>query len=200
MRVVRPLGAFGLAYIGLLILATLPAVVGAGDTVASHAFAQKWGAMVVVPVAVFGTFLGAWLNRKFQPRATTSPASSYAPAIVPTTVPALAPGAVAAGWHLDQYGQMRWWDGQWWTPHVATAGPPAADRTGRVNPLAVVALVCSLIPTIGMVGIGLGVLALEQIKAQGSRGRIPAIIGVTFGSLWFVGWALSAIALLATRP
>jgi hypothetical protein len=97
-----------------------------------------------------------------------------------------------AGWFADQTGTMRWWDGVAWTEHTAPGGTvPASDPTGThhhgrpgVNTFAVVALLVGFVPYFGVLAILAGITALDRIKQTGERGRIPAFIGITFGSLW----------------
>jgi hypothetical protein len=74
------------------------------------------------------------------------------------------------------------------TSRPAVPGAAEAARGGRgINALAVLALVVGVVPGIGVAGLALGVTALHQIRSSGGIGRIPAIIGITFGSLWGLG-------------
>ena len=117
------------------------------------------------------------------------------PSVHQTTTP--------AGWFVDPSGTMRWWDGSAWTEHTAPPAPigsaagtqvlPTAGQAAGVNVTAIVALVCGLIPLLGILAIVPGIIALKQIKQTGQRGRIPAIIGITFGSLWLLDFVLAAM-------
>jgi len=108
-----------------------------------------------------------------------------------------------AGWFVDPSGIMRWWDGQAWTgltaaptpsgPLAGTYGTVTPGRTSGVNVAAIVTLFCGFIPVLGFIAIVPGVVALKQIKRTGQRGRLPAIIGLTFGSLWLVDFGLAAL-------
>lgn len=98
---------------------------------------------------------------------------------------------------------MRWWDGSAWTDHTAAPAPigstagtqvlPTSGQESGVNTAAIVALVCGFLPLLGILAIAPGVVALKQIKRTGQRGRIPAIIGITFGSLWLLDFVLAAM-------
>ncbi len=118
------------------------------------------------------------------------------------------------GWYADSTGTMRWWDGQSWTTHTAPQTPIASTATPAVppwaggvndtaaapqwtnssrgaastavNPLAILSLICGFIPFVGAIALPLGRIALNQIRATGQRGRIPALIAITFGSLWLL--------------
>ena len=82
-------------------------------------------------------------------------------------------------------------------PQGANSSPGAA-RTA-VNPLAVLTLICGFIPFVGALALPLGRIALNQIQATGQRGRIAALIGITFGCLWLLDIFLVVLR-MATTP
>ncbi len=107
-----------------------------------------------------------------------------------------------AGWFADPSGRLRWWDGQVWTEHTAAGYPtpypaecptPLVGSQPGVNALAILALIGGFIPQLGVVGLPLGLVALRQMRASRQKGRIPAIIGITFGSLWSLGIVLAML-------
>jgi hypothetical protein len=107
------------------------------------------------------------------------------------------------GWYHDSAGSLRWWDGRAWTENVApqqmaTAPPgpaaPAPSGSG-VSGLAVIALLIGFLPALGCVALPLGVVALKRIRTTGQRGRIPAIVGITFGSLWVLNLILQGLVI-----
>lgn len=108
-----------------------------------------------------------------------------------------------AGWFVDPSGTMRWWDGRLWTDHTAeptplgysagTHGTATPGHPSGVNMAAIAALCCGFIPGLGFIAIIPGVVALKQMKQTGQRGRIPAIIGITFGSLWLLDFILAGL-------
>ena len=70
---------------------------------------------------------------------------------------------------------------------VGQDGTPAgALLPGRrgVNAFAIVALVVGFLPYFGVLAILAGITALDRIKQTHERGRLLAIVGITFGSLW----------------
>jgi hypothetical protein len=103
----------------------------------------------------------------------------------PTTTP--------AGWFADPTGTMRWWDGESWTepaapggtvPASAAAGVPLQPSRAGVNAFAIVALLVGFLPYFGLLAILAGITALDRIKLTGERGRLLAIVGMTFGAFW----------------
>lgn len=69
--------------------------------------------------------------------------------------------------------------------------PPPPPRT--TNGLAVAALILGIIPLcVGIVGIVLGIVALNQIKRTGQNGRGMAIAGIVCGAFWLVVIAAGA--------
>ena len=96
---------------------------------------------------------------------------------------------------------MRWWDGNSWTEHVSpgcavpvltpASASSASSRPG-VNAFAILALLLGFVPYFGVLAILAGVTALDRIKQTGERGRILAIVGITFG----VGWGLDLLLLI----
>ncbi|MFW0791972.1 DUF4190 domain-containing protein [Gordonia sp. CPCC 205333] len=69
------------------------------------------------------------------------------------------------------------------------APPPPNPASQTTNGLAIAALVTGLIPIIcaGLLGVIFGIVALNQIKTRGQKGRGLAIAGIVCGALWFVG-------------
>jgi hypothetical protein len=76
-------------------------------------------------------------------------------------------------------------------PAAAPAVSVVAAPNRGVNILAITTLVVGLIPWLGALAIFVGFPALSRMKATGERGRIAAIIGLTFGFLWAIDWVLS---------
>jgi hypothetical protein len=77
----------------------------------------------------------------------------------------------------------------------APTPPPGLDqreyRPGT-NGLAIAALCCGiagLLPLAAVVGIVLGIVALNQLRRVVQGGRGLAIAGIVLGSLWLLGWA-----------
>src|SRR4051812_19931415 len=98
-----------------------------------------------------------------------------------------------AGWFANPAGTMRWWDGNSWTdqvspgcavPVIAPASAASTSSRPGVNAFAILALLLGFAPYFGVLAILAGVTALDRIKQTGERGRILAIIGITFGALW----------------
>jgi hypothetical protein len=96
-------------------LITRPKMLAAGDgqpgrpmpvAPATPSSGPVWGGAVAAPAA-------------------TSAGWSASPAVPPTPPPT----TIQAGWHRDPTGrhEVRWWDGQRWTEHVATQGQPSTD-------------------------------------------------------------------------
>ena len=60
----------------------------------------------------------------------------------------------------------------------------------RVNRLAVGSVVCALAGVVfgpmALIGVGLGVVAYEQIPGSGTRGSLLAVIGIVCGALAFL--------------
>ncbi|MBB3158026.1 hypothetical protein FHS07_001722 [Microbacterium proteolyticum] len=111
-----------------------------------------------------------------------------APAYDPST-----PGAPAYG--QQNYGQQNYGQQPYGAPAYGYGAAP------RVNPLAIVALVSSLvglfaIPVIGqIVGIITGHISLNQIKATSERGRGMALSGVLVG---YISLGLGILLIILT--
>ena len=60
----------------------------------------------------------------------------------------------------------------------------------RINRLAVGSVVCALagvvLDPVALIGVGLGVVAYEQIPGSGTRGRALALSGIVCGALAFL--------------
>jgi hypothetical protein len=84
-----------------------------------------------------------------------------------------------------------------WPYAAPTAAPPkhvnASARRG-VNTLAVTTLVVGLIPWLGASALFIGMAALKRTHVTGERGRVLALIGMTFGGLWALTGVLRALA------
>ncbi|GLW69386.1 hypothetical protein Kpho02_16850 [Kitasatospora phosalacinea] len=65
-------------------------------------------------------------------------------------------------------------------------GYPQPPRSPATNGLAIAALVVSFLCYLGILGIGLGIAALVQIKRTGERGRGMAVSAVVIGTVWLV--------------
>jgi hypothetical protein len=116
---IRSLRATG-AFLGGLLGVFVVVIVGTGIVLggilgAPESSSQAAGAALFFPMLIGGSLLGWWLARR-----------SLAKTATPLATPVLfgAPSAATAGWYADQHGQLRWWDGQAWTQHVAAAGGP----------------------------------------------------------------------------
>lgn len=113
-----------------------------------------------------------------------------------------------AGWLQDPDDQHRerWWDGSAWTDHrrlAPAAASASAPLTGDLNPLAVAALVASLVWLGGfgsVAAIVLGVIARQQIDRSGDRerGRGLAVAGIVIGALGLVPVVLMVFGGLLT--
>jgi Domain of unknown function (DUF4190)/Protein of unknown function (DUF2510) len=111
----------------------------------------------------------------------------------------------AAGWYHESGGQLRYWDGQAWTQHTAAAQPgwvstAAPEGPRGVDILAIITLVLGFLPLIGCLAVVTGFISLRSIKQSGRRGRIPALIGMTFGFLWLADVVLRVVVAAAWAP
>ncbi len=88
-------------------------------------------------------------------------------------------------------------------PPVPSGHDQREYRPGT-NGLAIAALCCGiagLLPVAAVVGIALGIVALNQLRRVVQGGRGLAIAGIALGSLWLLGWAaLITIGVLADDP
>lgn len=73
------------------------------------------------------------------------------------------------------------------TPTPPPASTPAPTEGPKINVLAIVSLVTSII-ALSIVGIITGHIALSQIKRRGESGRVVALIGVVLGYLGSLIW------------
>lgn len=71
------------------------------------------------------------------------------------------------------------------------------DRTGRVNLLAVLALLLGVLAS--PLAALFGHVALSQLRASGERGVIPAWIAIVLGYLWLGFFLVLGITYLATN-
>ena len=93
---------------------------------------------------------------------------------------------------------------QWQQPSGQVSPMPPAPVVSRpltpmpgTNGLAIAALCCSIVgmvPLASIVGIVLGIVALNQLRERIQRGRGMAVAGIVIGSLWLVGWVLFIVA------
>ena len=60
----------------------------------------------------------------------------------------------------------------------------AAEAPGRINPIAIIALVLGVVG--GIPAIAFGHIALAQIKQNHERGRVIAIVATALGYAWLV--------------
>ncbi len=129
-----------------------------------------------------------------------------------------------AGWYDDPADEtmLRYWDGAAWTGRVRPKNaPPAAPPMGTASAggfsgaayggtvavqknsgLAIASLVLGLlfcVPFASLVGLILGIVALNQIKNSGGaiQGRGMAIAGIVLGAISMAIGILYAIAVLA---
>lgn len=123
------------------------------------------------------------------------------------------PSAAPAGWYADPYasGALRYFDGAYWTPHVAP-GPAAATaiapragaspddplhwlvptgRSAQSIAAGYVALFATVVWVLGPVAIWLGISALRTSNRTGVHGRGRAWFGIVVG-------ALATLLMLAT--
>jgi hypothetical protein len=118
-----------------------------------------------------------------------------APAYDPSAPAAAAPAYGQQDYRQQTYGQQPY--GQ--QPYGAPAY--GYGTAARINPLAIVALVSSLvglfaIPVIGqIVGIITGHISLKQIKTTGERGRCMALSGVLIG---YISLGLGILLIILT--
>jgi hypothetical protein len=95
-----------------------------------------------------------------------------------------------------------------WPPAPQQAGqqpygwPPPPGRTAGTNGYAIAALICGLSPIIGiglgfgsLLGLIFGIVAVRQIRRDGSGGRGMAITGIVLGALGLVVVALIVVGL-----
>ena len=77
-------------------------------------------------------------------------------------------------------------------PSATTTYPTSAPAS--VNVLAIITLVLGFVPLLGCLAVVTGFIALNSIKrTPNARGRIPAIIGMTFGFLWLADLVVAVI-------
>jgi hypothetical protein len=78
-------------------------------------------------------------------------------------------------------------------------GPDGREHRPGTNGLAIAALCCGiagLLPVAAVVGIVLGVVALNQLRRVVQNGRGMAVAGIVLGAVWLLGWgALLAIGI-----
>ena len=117
------------------------------------------------------------------------------------------PAEPPAGWYPDpwRWGGHRWWNGTAWTASfVNTAEVDFDDSTaprvapGSVNSLAIVALVLGFVPYHGAVSLVVGPFALREIARNRQRGRLPTIVGMTFGGLWLLAFLAAVVRIVTT--
>lgn len=75
--------------------------------------------------------------------------------------------------------------------------PGWAPPRPRREPAAVAALVTGIL-LLGPVPVVLALVALRRIRAQGSRGRGPALAGLVLGAVSTLGWIAVLVTVLAT--
>ncbi|MDL4814819.1 DUF4190 domain-containing protein [Actinomadura opuntiae] len=82
-------------------------------------------------------------------------------------------------------------------PWARPAAPPPRDGTlpPQTSGLAIAAFVTGLLGCCSILGIVLGVVALNQIKQRGDKGRGLAIAGIVLSALWTVGSVAGYLAL-----
>lgn len=69
---------------------------------------------------------------------------------------------------------------------VAASGSPMAPTSTRTNRTAIASLTASVVCLLGIgsiIGIGLGVYALNEIAVSGARGRWLALAGILVGAV-----------------
>lgn len=72
------------------------------------------------------------------------------------------------------------------TPYSGGNVSRAKASSNGVDEFAVMALVIGFIPFVGTLALAAGGYALYRMKSTGRRGRMAAVIGMTFGGLWAV--------------
>ncbi|WP_158715367.1 DUF4190 domain-containing protein, partial [Kitasatospora phosalacinea] len=75
----------------------------------------------------------------------------------------------------------------------AWPGYPQPPRSLYNNGLAIAALVVSFLCYLGIVGIGLGIAALVQIKRTGERGKAMAVSAIVIGTVWLLLLVLAIV-------
>ncbi|MFD7730660.1 DUF4190 domain-containing protein [Kitasatospora phosalacinea] len=72
-------------------------------------------------------------------------------------------------------------------------GYPQPPRSLYNNGLAIAALVVSFLCYLGIIGIGLGIAALVQIKRTGERGKAMAVSAIVIGTVWLLLLVLAIV-------
>jgi hypothetical protein len=112
------------------------------------------------------------------PAAGPAPVPGPGPAPVPAPGPGAEPGsdrATGPGFAAETYYAPGW-------------QPPRP----RTEPLAVASVPAGAV--LGPVGIGLGAAALSRVRAQGTRGRGLAVVGMALGAAATLGWVVGGVA------
>ncbi|MDU0348903.1 DUF4190 domain-containing protein [Actinomyces sp. MRS3W] len=76
-------------------------------------------------------------------------------------------------------------------PHEVFAGPGYQAPRQRIDPTAVVALICAIlspIPGIGLLALGLGCLALQRLRGSYDTGHGQAWFAIVVGAAATAGW------------
>lgn len=68
-----------------------------------------------------------------------------------------------------------------------TFPPDSREAGGKTNGFAITALVTGILGCTWFLGVIFGIIALNQIRRNGDRGRGMAIAGIVVGCLWVVG-------------
>ncbi len=106
------------------------------------------------------------------------------------------PEDVAAGWHLDARGQLRWWNGLRWTPDEADdASPTTPDRPIGRGPTSIVTILALVLAVVvSPVGLVLGCVSIATARQHVRPPPPLAVVAATVGAL---GTTVGAVSLLA---
>ncbi|CAN5371685.1 hypothetical protein BH11ACT3_BH11ACT3_14930 [soil metagenome] len=134
--------------------------------------------------------------RRFGRRGKTPPAPVFSPAIATSAphAPAASIGTLVADPHIsvsdhderaDEYDEFEAWDDE------------PEDRTGKINSLAVIALLFGLV--LSPLAAPAGYLALRQMRTSGERGTVLAWVAMVLGCIWLGAAIVFGISYLVTN-